>query len=88
MPAVNELPHPADAPFLDRRRPGRAEEVNPALLPLLRGTAHVNDNQAACTTPAVDEDDPDNLAAAKGIIMGVGLSAGFWLCLGALVWWF
>ncbi|HET8636220.1 MAG TPA: hypothetical protein VFL96_05170 [Acidobacteriaceae bacterium] len=58
------------------------------MLPLLRGTAPVNDNQAACATPAVDEDDPDNLAAAKGIIMGVGLSAGFWLCLGAVVgWW-
>ncbi len=66
------------AKVADRRRPGRAE-INPALVPLLRKP----------TTPETEGADTEELwadrAPARGLIVGVMISAVLWIIgLGAL----
>ena len=54
---------------VERRRPGRREDVNPNLVGLLR--------QA---TPAADllDERPDDLRAPTGLLVGAGVSALMW----------
>jgi hypothetical protein len=59
----------------DRRRPGRQDDVNPSLVPLLRGTT---DREL---------DDPDQLASARGILVWVFISAVLSVILLAWLWW-
>ena len=63
----------------DRRRPGRRTEVNPELIPLLRG------QQSA--PPAIDFDETDECAAARGVCVGVLLSAPLWAGIAYLGSW-
>ena len=67
-----DAPRPTNgnAPNKDRRRPGRVENVNPALLPLLRQDRLLED-------AAVQRDD-DDLAPARGIGIGVLLGVLLW----------
>jgi hypothetical protein len=68
----------------ERRRPGRQKSHYPALVKLLR--------RKFDAVPSVDEataDDPDNLAAAKGIMVSVGAAMLLWVLLiggGWLMW--
>jgi hypothetical protein len=57
----------------DRRRPGR-QDVSPALLPLLRGQPGPS---AEADYVAVGEDGQD-LAAARGICIGLLISVPLW----------
>jgi hypothetical protein len=62
----------------ERRRPGRIEEISPALLPLLREPNSIN----LPITPAQDND----LDSARGILFGLLMSAALWICI-ALVYY-
>ena len=80
------------AEAVDRRRPGRSEDVSPPLLPLLRfkpSTTQAQALQGWEETPANaawDEDD-DDLRASRGILFGV-LAAGLvWAVIGAFMVW-
>jgi len=65
---------------VERRRPGRKNIVNPALLPLLRGSA----------APALDLDDQSEspLRPAKGVLVGLLISGLIWTLVGSLLIWF
>ena len=65
----------------DRRRPGRPESISPALLPLLRnnGQAHADLIAEALSFPTGEYPGPDDLSAAKGILVAVLLSMPLWL---------
>ena len=64
-------------PFGERRRPGRIEYTNPALIALLR----------APSAPPETEELADNpLATARGIGVGLLLAIPAWAGLGILVW--
>jgi hypothetical protein len=64
---------------VERRRPGRTENVNPALLPLLRGSE----------APALDPDgySENPLAPATGIMVGLLISGLIWTLIGSLLIW-
>jgi hypothetical protein len=60
-----------------RRRPGRPEQVSPALIPLLREpTRYVDD-------PGFDS---DLLAPARGLVVGLLLSVPLWALVGLGIW--
>jgi hypothetical protein len=62
----------------DRRRPGRRDDVSPALTPLLReGSSQRLPVESA-------DDSSDNLRSSRGIIIWVLVSAAIWLLL--LLW--
>ena len=60
------------ATVTDRRRPGRLQDIRPELIPLLRG-------QETEAPSAIEFDEPDECAAARGLCTGVVLSAPLWL---------
>jgi hypothetical protein len=64
-------------PFGERRRPGRVEYTNPALVALLRAPSAEPD-----TTEIAD----DPLAPARGIGVGVLLAIPAWAGIAVLVW--
>jgi hypothetical protein len=74
-----EVPE-TDHALKDRRRPGRSDDVSPGLISLLRGTACVD----ADASEWVEE--PDELAAARGVIAGLSLSVPLWLAIGLILW--
>lgn len=76
---VNASSHVAPADPAERRRPGRPETVSPALLPLLRRHSLMQD--------ALGHREPDDLAAARGIGLGVVIGLAIWLALAVLAWW-
>lgn len=68
----------------DRRRPGRARHVHPALLPLLRRPAEGGDGLAGDEqTPWTNED--DELGLARGIAVALLLVLPFWCAVAAAV---
>jgi hypothetical protein len=69
-------PESARAP--DRRRPGRRDDVSPALLPLLR-----EDLSVQLRDHLIDEE-PDQLRSFRGIMLWVLVSAA---SLALLLWW-
>jgi hypothetical protein len=71
------------APFVERRRPGRVNNTNPALIALLRGTSAAGD-----TAVEPDEADTtiDNLAAARGIMFGAVIGAMVWTAAALIIW--
>jgi hypothetical protein len=74
---------------LSRRRPGRIDNVNPSLIPLLRGTVSpdIEDPVAGIPeVPATMDVDEDAMAPVRGIIFGIALSVPIWavLIFGAL----
>ena len=67
----------ADLSRAERRRPGRAEHVDPALLPLLR--SGFDPAAVSGDLPLHDiEDNPDPLSPARGIAVALLLSGIFW----------
>lgn len=70
----------------DRRRPGRAEQVHPALVPLLRQSGGAGDAVAATTDAPAGADDGspppasarDDLGLARGIAFALLLTLPFW----------
>ena len=74
------LQHPSGTPLgIERRRPGRPKHASPELVPLLRGKY--------CSVPPVEPlPAEDDLAAAKGIALGLLLSLSLWAALGLWVW--
>jgi hypothetical protein len=65
----------------DRRRPGRADYSNPALIDLLRGTP------SAIKPAEPQAERRDDLAPAKGILMGLLMVVPFWAMVGFAVWY-
>ena len=63
----------------DRRRPGRLEQVNPTLVPLLRGAARTVDID-------LDIDYTAPLDAARAIAVGLCLAAPLWALIGLAGW--
>jgi len=63
----------APATVVDRRRPGRLDQVNPALIPLLRDTTESGD-------------DTDKLGPSRGIASAMLISVPLWAVMGAAVW--
>ena len=59
------------SPVVQRRRPGRIQNVSAALIPLLRG--HPG---AAGAAKAIEGDD---LTSARGILIGAGISSLLWV---------
>jgi hypothetical protein len=84
-PALNAAPAKTGAiatPSVaqDRRRPGRAEQVSSALIPLLREPAHGFDTHLNIDT--------DPLAPARAILVGSLVSVPLWTLIGLGVWLF
>ena len=72
----------------DRRRPGRSDSANPALIPLLRNTSeppNLGPERADISVPSPEA--KDDLGAAKGIAFGTLLAVPFWVVVGLLIWW-
>ncbi|HET7882540.1 MAG TPA: hypothetical protein VFL55_16765 [Acetobacteraceae bacterium] len=70
----------ADALHVERRRPGRVDNVSPALISMLRG----------CDAPAppFELEDGDALAPARGIVAGLVLSSAVWAAvIGSIFVW-
>lgn len=63
----------------ERRRPGRVENVNPALIPLLREETVRDD--------AVLERAGDDLDPARGIGVGIVLGVLLWAALAFALYW-
>jgi hypothetical protein len=84
----------------DRRRPERLERVDPALLQLLRGPTQFVDILPREPGQSVDtllgepsksadidaDEDTDNLAPGRGIVVGLLLSVSLWVMIGLGVW--
>jgi hypothetical protein len=68
-----------------RRRPGRNNQVSPHLIPLLRNAATM-DIPASLPDVADQSVSENDLAFAKGISLGLVLSAPLWAIIGAVVW--
>jgi hypothetical protein len=80
-------PEDDGATKLSRRRPGRRQDVHPALIPLLRGAATLDIKDPApfvedapASLQGVDAD-KDDLSPARGILLGVALSVPIWIVL-------
>ena len=77
---------PADA--VDRRRPGRREDVAPDLIPLLRYRAPdgVQDLEAPdLSVPTLHTREfVDDLSTARGIVTGIFIALLFWTMLAVL----
>jgi hypothetical protein len=80
--SVGVLPTAMPAAVGDRRRPGRLDGINQALLPLLRepqpgDTEHVGKGHAHSDFAPADT--PDALAPARGLLAAVVISVPLWL---------
>jgi hypothetical protein len=64
----------------ERRRPGRNDAVSPELVTILRGTGEVPD------PIEVAQSLPDYPAFARGLAVGLLLSAVIWVAVGLLLW--
>ena len=80
----------------DRRRPRRVAYNNAELIKLLRDPASRETGSVTdlpCTAGAAEPDsvielDNNGLRAATGILLGISLSLGCWIIIGAAVWLF
>jgi len=64
----------------ERRRPGRVNYTQPALIELLRPPLSVASVEQAA------DDTADGLAPARGIALGIILAVPLWFALGVAVW--
>ena len=69
----------------DRRRPGRPDSVNPALIPLLRREQLLRPQPAAAM--ALPGGSADDLAPSRGIAVSAAIGALLWVSIGAVAWW-
>jgi hypothetical protein len=78
-PITREADSGADTPP-DRRRSGRDDDVNVALIPPLRASRleHLSNPEA--------EEEEDPLAGARGIIVWALLSIVFWTLVAGAIW--
>lgn len=60
----------AAAAVKDRRRPGRLDDVNAELIPILRGAE-----------PVIEFEEVDQTAALRGLVAGVIFSAPIWIAI-------
>lgn len=74
MRLETEVKAPAGSVVADRRRPNRIEQVNPALIPILR-TGEIPPDLGE----TIEFDEPDQMAGARGILIGVAISAPLWV---------
>lgn len=77
--------------FVERRRPGRLENPNPALVPLMREPAAAEAGGSAEWELVAETDlweSADKLAPARGLLVGVGLGLLLWCFILSWVWWF
>lgn len=65
----------------DRRRPGRRNDVSPNLIPLLRRAA-----RERFSLPWITEDHPDQLSAARGLLIAMLIGAVVWFLIGLVIW--
>lgn len=74
MTDVTELESTSEAPAAaavkDRRRPGRLDDVNAELIPILRGAE-----------PVIEFEEVDQTAALRGLVAGVIFSAPIWIAI-------
>ena len=80
---------PADtASFVDRRRPGRIEFQDFPLLPLLRQQSQAKAPETCPdnTDRISEHDGSDELAAARGIGLGMVIGAALWAGIAAAFW--
>jgi hypothetical protein len=83
----NDRP-PFGVRLTDRRRPGRMDYQNAELIALLRGQSRPIDpakKQAKANPKALSVDD---MAPARGIIIGVSIGAAMWVAIIFAVWHF
>ena len=69
---------------VDRRRPGRTDDLSPELVRLFRAPEFLaadRDDRDSAERPS------DDLDAARGIAMSLLLTAPFWLAVGLLLIW-
>lgn len=94
---TTRLPASDDSAIRERRRPGRTEVANPALIPMLRGefvpddvldTERLDEAPQVTTTDHASTDAAmrDDLSAARGMMLGAVLSLGAWAIIGAIIW--
>jgi hypothetical protein len=67
-------------PCLERRRPGRLNDIHPSLIPLLR------DEAASEFELELEDIREDGLAPAIGVAMSAVLSSLIWMALGFPIW--
>ncbi len=74
MTVTTQAKTSTEAAASDRRRPGRMDQVSPALIPILRKGE---------LPPEIDNSiefgEPDQIAGARGVLFGVALSAPLWV---------
>ena len=70
--------------LVERRRPGRVDYANPALIELLRARAGDGTEHNLIAGPS--EDAESDLAPAKGVLIGVVLGLSMWSAGGLLFW--
>jgi hypothetical protein len=73
MTNVLEAETPALSAVKDRRRPGRPALVSTELIPLMRGDA------ASIPDQPMHFGDPEQLRGARGVAVGVAVSAALWV---------
>ena len=70
--------------LVERRRPGRVDYANPALIELLRARAGDGTEHNLIAGP--NENAESDLAPAKGVLIGVVLGLSMWSAGGLLFW--
>lgn len=81
MTLTTDITTPAEAAQTDRRRPGRIEQVNPSLLPMLRT------DELPTLDDTIEFDEPDQVSAARGVFVGVAISAPVWIAIISIGRW-
>jgi hypothetical protein len=79
---------PHDATLTDRRRPGRMDFRNGRLIALLRGRPLIVDAAKAEVDAAPKMVPVDDLAPARGVVMGAAIGAALWAAIIFAVWHF
>jgi hypothetical protein len=74
----------AETPLrIERRRPGRLENVSPELIPILRSNRPLPEFPGQPDVP----DHTDDLSSARGVLVGMAISIPIWCLIGAAAWW-
>jgi hypothetical protein len=79
---------PFELTLADRRRQGRTDHQNAHLIALLRGQSLDIDPAKAEVDAAPKATSVDDLAPARGIIIGVSIGTAMWAAIVIAVWHF
>jgi hypothetical protein len=88
MADVTEDRPPFDLTLADRRRQGRTDYQNAHLIALLRGQSLDIDPAKGEVDGAPKPLSVDDLAPARGIILGVSIGTATWAAIVFAVWYF